>query len=351
MSLKNFVFLIVSETNHGFENSKRNEIFKNMIGDFETDASKMYFQKNLVYSILDSSIAKNIISFFQSSDLQGLSDTEKFKLVYTNENFKRLEQLFAYIGSGIYTRPHQHVIRSKAMCPSKNKNFVHMYSSAALFYICATVFDFPPQKSTPKNNDIFIYPIMGVKNLENSLMLETALIYTLHGIIINTKHSVTFDPKKIHFLAHYAIESTLRYLKNQQEGIKYDHRITPEFPIHEVSTFGMYENSDSPNKLIFQSNVYYEYESQNIKLPEYKLNVADVEPYVRLPLGILDFELPDETAQKSLRKEFDKQMVSNYNLVMFFKTDFIFRNFILNLMSQMFIIATINVSLVLFLVF
>lgn len=291
-----------SETNYEFKNSERAKQVKNMVGEYQLDALNIYSNKMLVYSVFDPFYAKHIINSLKSMDREFSSDIDKFKSVYNLENYKRLEQLFVYIGSGIYSRPHKHVFYSKAMCPNKNQAFVHRDVSPLVLYICSTLFD-----KLNDNFDIFVYPIIGLKDYKQALKLETALTYTLSDVVVNYKLSTETDIDEYHFLAHFAMEATFRFMKDEYDNIRYDHRITPEFPLHENQQFGIYENEESPKKLIYQGNVFFQYESRDFKYND-DLLITKVTPYVRLPFGILDYDLPNEKTQLIVRNELDKLM-------------------------------------------
>lgn len=303
--LKVFEF-IYTESDIEFENSQRADHFREMIGENEADATQLFEKKLLVYSILNPSLANSIINAFQSDEVTKLSDVGQYKSVYKSINIKQLERLFAYIGSGVYSRHHEHLFNAKAMCPNESNSFVFDNVSPVNFYICSTLFD-PPESKFDQNFDVFVYPIMGVKNLNEALKLETAMIYTLHDVLVNFKPGNLIDANEIHFLAHFAIECAFRFIKNEYKNIRYDHRITPEFPYYQLHSFGLYPEKIAPKKIFYQGYSFYEYDSLSYEMADGEI-LNDLMPTVRLPVGIIDYDLSNEQAQKDVCTQLDKQM-------------------------------------------
>lgn len=295
------------ESDEKQESSKRTKFFQESIGENELDAIKPYDEKMIVYAVLDPFLMKNIATAFESKELENVWDTAKYKTVYYEDNFKRLEQLFVYIGSGPYTRHHEHLFFSKAMCPNEEASFVHMRVSPLVLYICSTLFDVS-KKTTLKNSEIFIFPIMAVKNYEMALKLETALIYALQHVVVNFRPStVQINDKERHFLAHYAIECVFRFLKDELKNIKYDHQVTPEFPMHVMHSFGYYDTDNVvPRELVYQGKSIYRYPLKEFKMSSGQ-TVSDLSPTVRLPFGKsgFDYKLPDKRTQSDVSKQLD----------------------------------------------
>ncbi len=264
----------------------------------------MFHDKYFVYAILDSSLVKTIIESLQS--ITGTIDKDMFKAVFKSENYKNFEQLFVYIGSGIYTRPHEHLFFSKAMCPEHGKVFIHSHVSPTLMYICSSVH----YTENAPNFDVFVFPIMAVKNIEQVLKLETALIYTLNENILNYKPSVKDNENERHFLAHFLIECTFRFLKDAVEEIKYDFRSIPEFPIHKMTPLGYYEGEIDSNKLTYQGSCFYQYDSLKYTLENGK--TIDIKPlFAFLPFGEhgFDYNLPTYEEQDAILDKIENFVV------------------------------------------
>ena len=276
----------------------------------------MFNEKYFVYSILDSSLAKNIVESLESSSLE--KEKEQFSEVFNSNNYKRIEQLFAYVGSGGYTRHHQHLFYSKAMCPENDKVFVHSRVFPTTMYICSTVFN---SKVFDQNNEIFVYQMMAVKDYKTALKLESALIFTLYDVLVNYNIALKDDENERHFLAHFAIESTFRFLKDEFEHSKYDFRAIPFFPLHNMISYGHYgTDTTSPNKLVYQENCFHQYQPGRFAFSTGQL-VDNITPYVFLPFGEtgFDYNLPNGKTQRDVQNELDRLVVSKIKSIKCFK--------------------------------
>ncbi|KAH9400950.1 WD domain repeat-containing protein 55 [Tyrophagus putrescentiae] len=87
-----------------------------------------------------------------------------YEVIRSAASVKRLKKgasFFDGLEAGSYIRHHQHFLYSKAMCPEKDKVFVHSRVSPTTMYICSSVFN---SQTFDQNNDVFVYPIMAVKD-------------------------------------------------------------------------------------------------------------------------------------------------------------------------------------------
>lgn len=292
------------DTNEEFISSERTQTFLSLIG--ETDSKpKVYVEKLFVYATLDSAKANEIVdSFTKPIDLRGDSWTGKFEAVYNHPSYKRFEQLFVYVGSGFFGRPHQHLIYSKATCPSEGQIFVHPNTNPAVMYICKSIF-FPHQQEK-LNYDVFVFPIMAVKNYTVALRLETALIRTLQDVLVNYMPSTTdIDHKTIHFLGHYAMEYVFRFLAQEEDNVKFNHMFTSTYPIHKMISFGHFKTySHAPKELVYQGKAFFEYDLSDYTKVDGTI-VSGLKPTVLLPFGRGGFDYTLFNNQKAQNEVID----------------------------------------------
>lgn len=77
--------------------------------------------------------------------------------------------------------------------------------------------------------------------VKTALKLETALIYTLHDVLVNYNIAFKDNENDDHFLAHFAIESTT----------------FKQFPLHNMILYGHYGTDNTgPNKLVIKETVF-----------------------------------------------------------------------------------------------
>ncbi len=214
-------------------------------------------------------------------------------------------------------------------------------------YICSSVFS---SQTFEQNNEVFVYQIMAVKDSQTARKLESALIFTLYDVLVNYNIALKDDENERHFLAHFAIESTFRFLKDDFKHVKYDFRAIPLFPLHNMISYGHYgTDTISPNKLVYQRNCFHQYQTRRFAFSTGQL-VDYITPYVFLPFGEtgFDYNLPNGKTQRDVQNELDKLVVSKIKSIKYFKQNIVFRNYHSSITSQKCLNATKKVSSLLF---
>lgn len=145
--------------------STRTNKFKELIQENNLKTKKTVTDKYVIYSVLDAELVEDIVTLFNQIESLGLTEKEKFRFVYNEENYIRLQQLFVYTGSGVYWRPEDHLYDSKEMCPDSETMYVHARFTPTALYICSSVYE--AHQNTLSNN-VFIYPVLSVINLKTA---------------------------------------------------------------------------------------------------------------------------------------------------------------------------------------
>ncbi len=217
-----------------------------------------------VYVVLDSKLIANVL---ESKTFKS-TDTREQRHSYSAEVLETLINAFVYVGSGEFKRMRQHLYFSSSQCPSKEKNFIHAFTTPVSMFICSSVHHPFPEDKSPA---VMVYPVMAFETLEAARDVEASLIYFLNNQLVNlddfqTEFSNSFThkvPEERHFLAHYALEYMFRFLSIGDDTDRYSLSDIPDYKLHSLTTFGLYGSSNQGKKLLYQGNFLYFFQSQN----------------------------------------------------------------------------------------